>query len=99
MTVQSIKTDGDTETYEDITGWTTDKADGSILYENTTSILISWVFEGKTYITSQPVTVSVPPKIYGVKWAYNNSSTALTRLTTANDSIVNTNIETAPTEQ
>ena len=92
MTVQSIKTDGDTETYEDITGWTTDKADGSILYENTTSILISWVFEGKTYITSQPVTVSVPPKIYGVKWTYNNSSTALTRLTTANDSIVNTNI-------
>ena len=91
MTVQSIKTDGDTETYEDITGWTTDKADGSILYENTTSIVISWVFEGKTYITSQPVTVS-PPKIYGVKWTYNNSSTALTRLTTANDSVVNTNI-------
>lgn len=97
MTVQSIKTDGDTETYEDITGWTTDKADGSILYENTTSIVISWVFEGKTYITSQPVTVSVPPKIYGVKWTYNNSSTALTRLTTANDSIVNTNIATAAT--
>ena len=177
MTVQSIKTDGDTETYEDITGWTTDKADGSILYENTTSIVISWVSEGKTYTASQTITVkrvlssiaftaqptktiygkgetldltgatvtatftsglteavvptyspangtvlsdfgsfvltatytengitktattaySVPPKIYGVKWNYANSATALTRLTTANDSTVNTDISTAAT--
>ena len=177
MTVQSIKTDGDTTTYDTVTDWTTDKADGSVVYESTNAVVVSWVSEGKTYTASQTITVkrvlssiaftaqptktiygkgetldltgatvtatftsglteavvptyspangtvlsdfgsfvltatytengitktattaySVPPKIYGVKWNYANSATALTRLTTANDSTVNTDIATTAT--
>ena len=35
-------------------------------------------------------------QIFGVSWNYGNSSPALTRLTTDNDSIVNTDISTSP---
>ena len=57
LKLQSITTDGDTETYTDITGWTTSPASGTTLYEDTSSILISWTSGGKTYTTTQAITV------------------------------------------
>ena len=57
LKIQSITTDGDTETYTDITGWTTSPASGTTLYEDTSSILISWTSGGKTYTTTQAITV------------------------------------------
>ena len=57
LKIQSITTDGDTETYEEVTGWTTSPASGATLYEDTSSILISWTSGGKTYTTTQAITV------------------------------------------
>lgn len=57
MVVQSVTSDGDTETYETITGWISSPASGTTLYEYTSSILISWTSGGKTYMTTQAITV------------------------------------------
>ena len=58
LKLQSITSDGDNETYTDITGWTTSPASGTTLYEYTSSILISWTSGGKTYTASQAITVT-----------------------------------------
>lgn len=59
-------------------------------------IIATYTRDDMTVTTTTVIIVNVIP-IFGVKWTYNNSSTALTRLTTANDSIVNTDISTAAT--
>lgn len=58
------------------------------------------VAQGKINVvdfTDYPITLNYA-KIFGVVWAYSNSSTALTRITKANDpnNYVNTNITTSP---
>ena len=58
MVVQSVTSDGDNETYTDVTGWTTDIAEGTVLYESTKSITVSWTSNGKTYVAVQAITVT-----------------------------------------
>ena len=58
MVIQSVTSDGDNETYSDVTGWTTDIAEGTVLYESTKSITVSWTSNGKTYVAVQTITVA-----------------------------------------
>ena len=58
MVVQSVTSDGDTETYETITGWISSPTDGTVIYENTSQVTISWAHDGRTYSVTQKMTVN-----------------------------------------